>query len=275
MRIYSLTEGGNRAPIFVLPEREITMSLREILIDELKDLYSAENQLMKALPKTAKACESDELKQVFLNHIEETKGHVERLKTIFEKLGKKATGKHCSGMEGAIEEVKEALDEDEEGALFDAGVLGAALRVEHYEIAGYTSAIAISRQLGETEIVGLLTQTLTEELNAGKSIQTVGKTILKAAYAMEPDEKNTPEKKPKDAKAKLSEEESKEDEKDAQKGLRSSAAQAMEDADDKDDEAAKAEENEEDSMKETKKAAASKAVAGKSSKKSAKKSSKK
>ncbi len=102
------------------------MSLREVLLDELKDLYSAENQLVKALPKTARATNSPELKQIFLSHLDETKGQVERLKQVFEILGKKPTGKHCSGMEGAIAEVKEALEEDSEGAVFDCGIVGGA-----------------------------------------------------------------------------------------------------------------------------------------------------
>ena len=203
------------------------MSLREVMIDELKDLYSAENQLIKALPKTAKATNSSELKQVFLTHLDETKNQVERLKQIFELLGKKPTGKHCKGMEGAIDEVKEALEEDEEGALFDAGVLGGAARVEHYEIAGYTSAIALAKQLGETEIVGLLTQTLSEELNASKLVQAVGKTILKQAYQQEPDEKKTPEKKPKNAQERESEKESEQDEADAEPEMDKSSEESM------------------------------------------------
>ena len=203
------------------------MSLREVMIDELKDLYSAENQLVKALPKTAKATNSPELKQIFLTHLDETKNQVERLKQVFELVGKKPTGKHCKGMEGAIDEVKEALDEDEEGALFDAGILGGAARVEHYEIAGYTSAIAIAKQLGETEIVGLLTQTLSEELNASKLVMSAGKAILKQAYQQEPDEKKTPEKKPKDAQARESEKQSEQDEADAQPEMATRAQDSM------------------------------------------------
>ena len=161
------------------------MSLRDVLIDELKDLYSAENQLVKALPKTAKGTNNPELKQAFLNHLEETKGHVVRLQQCFEALGKKATAKHCKGMEGAIDEVKEALGEDEEGALLDAGIIGAAARVEHYEIAGYSASIAMARTIGETDVVNLLTQTLNEELNASKLVMTLAKGILKEAATQE------------------------------------------------------------------------------------------
>ena len=247
------------------------MSLREVMIDELKDLYSAENQLVKSLPKTAKATNSTVLKQVFVNHLDETKSQVERLKRVFEILGKKPTGKHCSGMEGAIDEVKEALEEDEEGALYDAGILGGAARVEHYEIAGYTSAIAMAKQLGETEIAGLLTQTLSEELAAAKSVSAASKAILKEAYLMEPDEKKTPEKKPKNAKQQLSEQESEADEADAEEGLDESAEQSMDGAEDAKDKSAQAQEDEEDSQKSAKKAAAIKASAKKSAKKSGKK----
>jgi hypothetical protein len=115
-------------PQTLIEEASPFMSLRDVLIDELKDLYSAENQLVKALPKTAKGTSNPELKQAFLNHLEETRGHVVRLQQCFQTLGKKATAKHCKGMEGAIDEVKEALGEDEEGALLDAGIIGAALR---------------------------------------------------------------------------------------------------------------------------------------------------
>ncbi len=206
------------------------MSLREVLIDELRDLYSAENQLVKALPKAAKGAESQELKQIFTQHLEETKGQVERLKQAFEILGKKPTGKHCSGMEGAIDEVKEALEEDEEGAIFDAGLTGAAARVEHYEIAGYSVAILIATTLGEAEIVGLLKQTLTEEQNAAKLVMTAAKGILKQALADEGDDKDEPEKKPKTAKEKKSEAESQKDERDAAKDLKKSAAATVDEA---------------------------------------------
>ena len=203
------------------------MSLREVLLDELKDLYSAENQIVKALPKTAKATNSPELKQIFLTHLNETKGQVERLKQVFTILGKKPTGKHCKGMEGAIDEVKEALEEDSEGAVYDCGIIGGAARVEHYEIAGYSVAIAIAKQLGEKEIVGLLTQTLTEEQNAGKQVMTAAKAILKQALAEEGDDRSEPEKKPKNAKEKQSETQSEQDEKDAASGLSQSAEESM------------------------------------------------
>ena len=112
------------------------MSLNEILIDELRDLYSAENQLIKALPKVVKSISDPTMKQTVKAHLEETKNQVLRLREVFGHIGKKPTGKHCSGMEGCIKEVTEALEEDYEGALKDAAIMGASLRVEHYEIAG-------------------------------------------------------------------------------------------------------------------------------------------
>ena len=199
------------------------MSLREILIDELRDLYSAENQLLKSMPKAAKACESDELKQIFVQHLEETKEQVARLKQAFELLGKKPTGKHCKGMEGAIDEMKEALEEDEEGALFDCGIIGASARIEHYEIAGYTVATLIATALGEKEIVGLLKQTLAEEQNASKLVLNSPKSILKEAYAAEGDDKQVPEKKAKSVDEKKSERESQADEREAAGSLKKSA----------------------------------------------------
>jgi ferritin-like metal-binding protein YciE len=137
--------------------------LRELYIDELKDLYSAENQLVKALPKMAKGADSEELRQGFEEHLEQTKGHVQRLEEIFEALRESPKGKKCKGMEGLIEEGAEVLDEDYEGSILDAALIGAAQRVEHYEIAGYGTARAMAEVLGEILHVTLLTDTLEEE----------------------------------------------------------------------------------------------------------------
>ncbi len=164
------------------------MSLGNVLIDELRDLYSAENQLVKALPKMAKASVSPDLEELFTSHLEETKGHVERLRQVFEQLGQKPTGKHCKGMEGLIDEGKEAIEEDEEGATKDVCLLGAALRVEHYEIAGYTGAIAIANTLGEQEIVGLLTQNLNEEEAASEKVLAQSEPTLESASQDEEEE---------------------------------------------------------------------------------------
>ena len=206
------------------------MSLRDVLIDELRDLYSAENQLVKALPKTAKGTDSAELKQIFQAHLEETKGQVERLKQVFGMLGKKPTGRHCEGMEGAIKEVKEALEEDEEGALKDCMIIGGASRVEHYEIAGYTVAISIAKQLGEKEIVATLTETLKEEQNASKLVSNASKKILKDAAAAEEDEAEDDEAKPKTPKQRESEMKSEQDESEAAPDVEEGAVPAKKSA---------------------------------------------
>jgi ferritin-like metal-binding protein YciE len=161
------------------------MSLQDVLIEELRDLYSAENQLVKALPKVAKAISNPELKSLVKDHLEETKGQVQRLREVFQHLGKKPTGEHCKGMEGLIAEGTEAIESEEEGASKDVELIGAALRVEHYEIAGYTVAIRIAKALGHKEIVSLLTQTLEEEQSAGKNLLAEGKPILTEAASEE------------------------------------------------------------------------------------------
>jgi ferritin-like metal-binding protein YciE len=161
------------------------MSLQDVFIEELRDLYSAENQLIKALPKMAKAATTPELKTLITEHLEETRGQVERLKQAFQQLGKKPVGQHCNGMEGLIEEGKEAIDSDEEGVPKDIHLIGAALRVEHYEIAGYISAIDIAKALGHKEIGALLKETLEEEKNAGKNLLSEAKPLLKEAGSAE------------------------------------------------------------------------------------------
>ncbi len=158
------------------------MSLQEVFVKELRDLYSAENQLVKALPKMAKGASSKPVKDLFTEHLEQTKGQVERLKQAFGHLNAKPTGEQCHGMEGLVEEANEQLqDSDTQGALKDISLAGAALRVEHYEIAGYTAAIAIGRQLGEKEVVALLTENLNEEKETAKKIEDQSKPLLKTA----------------------------------------------------------------------------------------------
>jgi ferritin-like metal-binding protein YciE len=155
------------------------MALSEVLVDELRDMYSAENQLVKALPKMAQGAINKELKSLFTLHLDETKGQVDRLKQVFEILGEKPTGEHCNGMEGVIEEGADALEKDEEGASFDSGLVGAALRTEHYEIAGYTATIEMAKVLGLSDIAGLLTENLNEEMTAAKKILGAAQSILK------------------------------------------------------------------------------------------------
>ena len=192
------------------------MALNEVLVDELRDMYSAENQLVKALPKLAKGAINPQLKALFTAHLEETKGQVLRLKQVFEILEEKPTGEHCNGMEGVIEEGADALEKDEEGPSFDSGIVGAALRTEHYEIAGYTATIAMAQTLGLKDVVSLLTQNLNEELNAAKNILAAAKPILQES-AKQPEDQ---EKKPKTSKEKESARKSREDEKKAAPTLR-------------------------------------------------------
>jgi ferritin-like metal-binding protein YciE len=137
--------------------------LKELYINELKDLYNAENQLVKALPKMAKAASSDELRQGFEKHLKQTQGHVQRLEKIFQALGESPKGKKCKGMEGLIEEGSGAMEEDYEDSVLDAALIGAAQRVEHYEIAGYGTVSSMAETLGESDHVSLLKQTLEEE----------------------------------------------------------------------------------------------------------------
>jgi len=138
-------------------------SLKGLLIEELKDLYSAEQQMVKALPKMAKAATSDELRGAFEDHLEQTKGHVERLEQVFNLLGLPARGKKCAAMEGLIEEGKELIEEGLPDNVQDAGLIGAAQKVEHYEIAAYGTARTHAELLGQSEVADLLEQTLDEE----------------------------------------------------------------------------------------------------------------
>jgi ferritin-like metal-binding protein YciE len=187
------------------------MALQDVLLDELRDMYSAENQLVKALPKLAKGAQDKTLKQLFTEHLEETKGQVVRLRQVFEHLGEKPTGQHCNGMEGIVEEGADALEKDEEGPSFDSGLVGAALRTEHYEIAGYNACISMAKTLGISEVVDLLKENLEEELGAEKKITAAAQPILKAA-AEQPDDEEPSEK---SAKEKYSAKKSREDEKKA------------------------------------------------------------
>ena len=195
------------------------MALKEVLIDELRDMYSAENQLVKALPKLAKGAKSPKLKELFAAHLEETKGQVERLKEVFDQLEEKPTGSHCNGMEGVIEEGADALEKDEEGASFDSGLIGAALRTEHYEIAGYQASIAMAKALGMADVASLLTQNLQEEVAAAEKITDAARQIL-AESADEPETR----KKPMSGKEKYSAEKSREDEKKAAPDLKKRAS---------------------------------------------------
>jgi ferritin-like metal-binding protein YciE len=157
---------------------EETNPLGKLLIDELKDLYSAENQIVKALPKMAKAASSPELRRAFERHLEETKRQVERLDQIGEALEVKMTGKKCKGMEGLIEEGKEIMSEDLDENAIDAGLIGAAQKVEHYEIAAYGTARNHASLLGYSKVARLLQQTLNEEGSTDKKLTELADSII-------------------------------------------------------------------------------------------------
>ena len=152
-------------------------SLRDLYIDELKDLYSAEKQLVRALPKMAKNATNPQLRAAFEKHTEETRGQVARLEQIAEELDFTPKGKKCKGAEGLIEEGKEVMDEFEEDTL-DAGLIGAAQKVEHYEIAAYGTARAHAELLGYTKAVRLLQQTLDEESRTDKKLSQLAESIV-------------------------------------------------------------------------------------------------
>jgi ferritin-like metal-binding protein YciE len=156
-------------------------TMDELLLDELKDLYSAERQITKSLPKLAKAATSPDLKQAFQSHLEETQGQIERLDRVFEILGKNPKGKMCHGMEGVLEEGSEVLEETEKGAVRDAALISAAQRVEHYEMAGYGCVREYARILGQKEVASLLDETLKEEEAADKKLGTIAKQVNRAA----------------------------------------------------------------------------------------------
>jgi ferritin-like metal-binding protein YciE len=158
-------------------------SLNDLLVDELKDLYSAETQLTKALPKMAKAATNPTLKQGFTDHLEQTKGHVERLVRALEILGEKPGGKTCKAMKGLVAEGAEAIEEKAPPAIKDANLIGAAQRVEHYEMAAYGTSRAFADALGQKEIADLLTQTYSEEVDTDKKLTTVSKKVNKDALS--------------------------------------------------------------------------------------------
>ena len=153
-------------------------ALKELYVDELRGIYNAENQLTKALPKMAKAATSEDLRAGFEEHLEQTTGHVERLDRIFKELGEKPTGKKCKGMEGLIEEGSEMIKEgDLEGEALDAGLISAAQRVEHYEIAAYGCVRTYADLLGEADAVELLDRTLKEEKETDQKLTKLAEKI--------------------------------------------------------------------------------------------------
>ena len=156
-------------------------SLEVLLQQEIKDLYSAENQLVKALPKMAKAATSPELNEAFKTHLEETKVHVQRLEEVAKLLETTPKGKVCKAMQGLVEEGSEVVEEDSEGNIKDLALIGAAQKVEHYEIAGYGTARALAEALGLDEVVELLQTTLDEEGTTDKLLTGLAEEIVPMA----------------------------------------------------------------------------------------------
>jgi ferritin-like metal-binding protein YciE len=156
-------------------------SLKELLVDELQDLYSAETQLTKAIPKMAKAASNSDLKQGFLKHLKQTEGHVDRLARALKRLDEAPGGKVCKAMKGLVEEGAEAIGQKGPESLRDANLIGAAQRVEHYEMAAYGTSRAFAEALGESEIVDLLSQTYSEEVATDKALTTISKTVNRDA----------------------------------------------------------------------------------------------
>jgi ferritin-like metal-binding protein YciE len=156
-------------------------SLRQLYLDELRDLYSAETQIVKALPKLAKASSNAGLRQAFEEHLRQTSEHVARLEQIFEMLEEKPSGRKCLGMDGLVKEGAETMQEDYAEEVMDAAVIGAAQRVEHYEIAGYGTVRAYAELLGEDEHISLLEQTLEEEKQADEKLTQLAEQINRQA----------------------------------------------------------------------------------------------
>ena len=156
-------------------------TIESLLTDEIKDLYSAEKQLTKAIPKMAKGASDQSLRAAFSAHLKETQTQVERLQQVADMLGIKPTGKKCVGMEGCIKEGAEALEAEGDNAVLDLGLIGAGTRVEHYEMAGYMTAINLAQRAGKSEIVNLLKESLAEEQAADQKLRSIGTGLLKSA----------------------------------------------------------------------------------------------
>jgi len=157
--------------------QEMNAELHELLLDELADLLNAETQLTKALPKMAKAAQAEELREAINSHLEETEGHVERLKQVFESLNEKPKSKTCQAMKGLVEEGSKLLQELKGKSSIDAGIIAAAQKVEHYEIASYGTVRAWAEQMGHEEAVRLLEETLNEEKGANEKLTKIAEAV--------------------------------------------------------------------------------------------------
>jgi ferritin-like metal-binding protein YciE len=156
-------------------------SIEKLLLEELKDLHSAETQITKALPKMIQAASSPELKKAFEKHLKETEGQIERLDRAFEVMGKKSTNKTCEGMKGLLSEGAEMMREIKVGEVRDAALISAAQRVEHYEIAAYGTVRSYAQQMDQSEVADLLEQTLEEEKATDEKLTQISKKINSAA----------------------------------------------------------------------------------------------
>jgi len=158
-------------------------SLRDLLLEELRDLYNAEQQLTEALPKMAKAAKAPDLKAAFNHHLEQTKQHASRLEHIFAGMNEKAAGETCEAMKGLIKEGELIIKAEGDADVRDARLIGAAQRVEHYEMAGYGTARTLARRLGENEIASVLQQTLDEESEADKKLTAIAESHVNVGAA--------------------------------------------------------------------------------------------
>ena len=170
--------------------------LQELYVQQLRDLYSAENQLLKALPKMAKAAQSEALREGFEHHLEQTKGHVDRLEQIFSAMDQSPKGRKCAGMEGLVEEGEEVIEEQSSGEALDAGLIAAAQRVEHYEIAGYGTVKNFAELLGDGEAAELLSRTLEEEKQTDEKLTELSNQVnaqaMEAAPSSETEQEGEP-----------------------------------------------------------------------------------
>jgi ferritin-like metal-binding protein YciE len=155
-------------------------NLQELLVEELRDIYNAEGQLLKALPKMAKAAQSERLKEAIERHLEETEEHVERLERAFESLGEPVKGKKCKAMEGLIAEGKDVMDEHAESSMLDAALICAAQKIEHYEIASYGTICTWADLLGLGEVSELLKETLDEEKTTDEALTEIAESEINA-----------------------------------------------------------------------------------------------
>src|SRR5580698_9966849 len=161
--------------------------IKELLAEQLQDLLNAENQIVGALPKMVEAAHAPKLKEAFEKHLAQTERHVERLRNALELLGEESDSKPCKGMKGLLEEGQETIEEGEEKDEFEAdlALIGAAQKVEHYEISGYGTARCLARQIGEREVAKLLSHTLGEEESSDYLLSELGKPILQDAFLMD------------------------------------------------------------------------------------------